>query len=322
MDFDTVISAALAQDLGWAKNPPSEIQRPIVIGEEIFQHHEQIRVVMHHPELAGMSIPAHAHEFYEISFVWRGEFAVLTGSERLIQTPGQLVISGPQMFHATRTGSPNDIVFNILVRRWMMEEVIVDLLSPHASLRRFLCLCKYPGGPTGGPGVWRMTGRHEDVVQQLVGAYYDHGENAQASLLAQLLTLFTDLTAANNTGGLDPVEPGAGTEILSYLSRHYRDTSLNDVAAHFGYSARQLSRIIHATAGRSFPAVVNAHKIDAVCRQLRRDPQALTAAIRTEGFSDIKYFYRVFRRVRGISFSEYKRRLDSSPSLVSTTRLI
>jgi AraC-like DNA-binding protein len=74
-----------------------------------------------------------------------------------------------------------------------------------------------------------------------------------------------------------------------------------------------LFKKIKAITGYSIVDFVNLHKLRKAAKRLASDPQLNISDVAFEvGFNDPKYFSRVFRKVYGLSPSEYFRDLHNS----------
>lgn len=95
--------------------------------------------------------------------------------------------------------------------------------------------------------------------------------------------------------------------VKDYLEAHLSDPlTLESVCRHFGMSQTSLSRLFRTCAGGSFVEELTALRIRYAKRQIELDPGVLMKELaRRAGFSDPLYFSRVFRRIAGVSPSQY-----------------
>ena len=92
--------------------------------------------------------------------------------------------------------------------------------------------------------------------------------------------------------------------------RVYRDPRLTIqvLAKRVHLPAYQLSRYFNQVLRRSFPEWLNALRIEEVCRELARRPQSRILDLALEvGYSSKGIFNTQFRRIRGVSPSEYRK---------------
>jgi len=101
----------------------------------------------------------------------------------------------------------------------------------------------------------------------------------------------------------------------SVIEKHIQESELSvDVfAREMMVSKSLLFKKIKAITGYSIVDFVNMHKLRKAADRLASDPQINISEVSFEvGFNDPKYFSRVFRKVYGVSPSEYFRDLHKS----------
>ncbi len=96
---------------------------------------------------------------------------------------------------------------------------------------------------------------------------------------------------------------------MSYLMANYRKgIRLGELLALTGMSRATFARQFQRHAGKSFSELLNEVRIQAVCRALRETDQSVANVALEEGFRQLSFFNRVFRRHTGCTPSEYRRR--------------
>ena len=79
----------------------------------------------------------HNHDFFEMSYVYKGTFHNIIGGQQIDQPEDSLVLLSPQAKHRCFTRSSDDLVFNILIKRELIEKIFVQMLSESESVCRF-----------------------------------------------------------------------------------------------------------------------------------------------------------------------------------------
>ncbi|MDH2433032.1 AraC family transcriptional regulator [Pokkaliibacter sp. MBI-7] len=94
----------------------------------------------------------------------------------------------------------------------------------------------------------------------------------------------------------------------------YLDPSLTlqKVARKAGIPGRQISAAVNRLTDGNFSQWINAYRIDAICQQLRHSELPVTELMLAGGFQTKSNFNREFRRLTGMSPSEYRQ--QTSPS--------
>lgn len=89
----------------------------------------------------------------------------------------------------------------------------------------------------------------------------------------------------------------------------FTDTNLNlqKLARKAGYPPRKISRAVNQLTGQNISQWVNTTRVEAVCELLKNSDVTVTRAMHDAGFSTKSNFNREFKRVMGLSPSEWKR---------------
>jgi YesN/AraC family two-component response regulator len=96
--------------------------------------------------------------------------------------------------------------------------------------------------------------------------------------------------------------------VVSYLREHISDPiGLNDVAEHVEMNPSAFSRWFRETHGSTFVDVCTHLRIDHAARMLLTTSSRIVDIAAMSGYPNARYFAAVFRRVVGVSPSEYRR---------------
>ena len=101
------------------------------------------------------------------------------------------------------------------------------------------------------------------------------------------------------------------TAKIYIIGNYMRDISLNDVANVVSLSPVYFSGLFKKEIGENFIDYLNRVRIDAAKNMLKDVPYHISEVAENCGFSDTRYFARIFKRIVGITPSDYrKRQLD------------
>ena len=94
---------------------------------------------------------------------------------------------------------------------------------------------------------------------------------------------------------------------LAFIEARFTEPlSLDDVSRACGMSRFHFSRIFKAHKGLTFKGYLNRRRIDRAKALLVQEDVTVTDACYDSGFNDLSYFDRVFRRLEGMSPSDYR----------------
>lgn len=131
-----------------------------------------------------------------------------------------------------------------------------------------------------------------------------------SSRISRLIDLFELVSNGESTANpISKYDIGA-IGIVDYVEEHYAERlTLEDAAAHFGYSKNYFCNRVKSATGVTFNDFLNSVRIDHACKRLSEGASTEETAFLC-GFSDPSYFIKVFRRYMGVtpkSFADKKR---------------
>ena len=99
-------------------------------------------------------------------------------------------------------------------------------------------------------------------------------------------------------------------QILEYLKENLGgELSLVEVSQKFNYSNTFLCTKFKEQSGESIMQCYNRLKIEEACRMMQQTEVTLADISARLGFNNPYYFSRVFKRVKGVAPSEYRKRV-------------
>ncbi|WP_058485572.1 response regulator transcription factor [Defluviitalea phaphyphila] len=97
---------------------------------------------------------------------------------------------------------------------------------------------------------------------------------------------------------------------IEYLNEHYMDNiSLKEVAEKVGVTPGYLTTLFAKTIGCSFIEYLNKVRVERACNYFYDNTLKTYEVAYKVGFSDEKYFSRVFKKIKGISPSKFRKSL-------------
>ena len=96
-------------------------------------------------------------------------------------------------------------------------------------------------------------------------------------------------------------------KIINYLSEHYHEEiSLKSIASRYFVNPVYLGRLFTKETGISFNEYINKLRIDAAVELLKDGRNKVEQVCRQVGYSDIVYFYKKFKELKGVTPSSYR----------------
>ena len=98
------------------------------------------------------------------------------------------------------------------------------------------------------------------------------------------------------------------TMIIEYIHQHYMEPiNLSDVASHFHFNPSYLSSFFSSHHAEGFSEYLNRVRVDKAAELLQKTDQAIADISVQVGYSDHSYFTKVFKKLKGVSPSQYRK---------------
>lgn len=250
-----------------------------------------------------------SHPFWEFVYVDKGEVAVQADDRRLRLTKGQLVFHRPGEFHALSANgvvAPNLVVVGFVCEAEAMRFFEQRVLQADDSARTLLAHIVEEGRaafstPLGDPQTMRLV-RRENAPP---GA-----EQMIALNLEQLLIGLLRTDAAVPQRQTSMIREHAQQEFLdqvrAYLEKNIdRRLTLADVCRDNLVGRSYLQKIFRERTGGGAMEYFGVMKIEAAKRMIREGSRNFTEIAARLGYNSIHYFSRHFKKVTGMTPSEY-----------------
>lgn len=99
-------------------------------------------------------------------------------------------------------------------------------------------------------------------------------------------------------------------DVTSYLADNYDNSfSLDDLASRCGLNSSYFSRVFRERAGVPLFEYINRLRIERSVQLLKNSPMTILEIAMTVGYNNISFFNRYFRKLKGCSPGEYRKRI-------------
>ncbi|MBV9469616.1 MAG: helix-turn-helix domain-containing protein [Abitibacteriaceae bacterium] len=286
----------------------------------------------------------HSHEFFEMVYVRSGRGAhFIDGVPYPIQAGDLYVISpGEQHRYAPLEGSALRMV-NIL---WM-PALVEDLLHADSRLdgtlegaMKLLYVEPVLRRETRFAHRLHLTGSMAYRVEVLLDEMRREQAAAAAGCELLLRHLFCALLVllsraydaqstvatsnANTRTGISPQQMIV-SQAIEFIEEHYaKPIRVADVAAHTALSPSRLAHIFKDCTGRGLIEYLHDFRMARACSALQSSTLSVSTIATEVGYSDLRFFHRVFRRHTGCNPTQYRQHFQTlalTPDLSPTTPL-
>ena len=270
-------------------------------------------VTIHYYEFdKNFTFDGEAHDFWEMVYVDKGIVLVKSEQEELVLSQGDIIFHKPNEFHAIKAyhSAPNFFVISFVSHSPAMSCFKKYHTRLDQSLRPFISaiIKEAEATFTGSKIEPTLTGlkKKENAIlggEQLIKTYLEQ-------LLILLIRQIHNVSALHVFPNKESMEHHLVSSIQSYLEQTLEgEFRVEDVCTHVGYSKSYLYKLFHEQTGTTIAAYRTTLKIKRA-KQLIRENQLNFSQISDRlSFDNPQYFSRVFKRVTGMTPSEFKQTL-------------
>lgn len=250
------------------------------------------------------------HDFWELVYVDKGSVLIQRDGESLTLNQGEILFHAPKEFHSIRSldSSPNFFVISFDCRSPAMARFVLYQMALDKTLRAYLASIIKEAErtytiPKNDTNLKKLTLKEDAMLggEQLIKTY-----------LEQFLIFLLRSMISNKAPSFPQKDAEADPlvdEMIQYLTTHAeKNIRIEDLCKEFDYSRSYLSRRFQSKTGQTIAAYATRLKIKEAKRLMRETDLNLSQISARLSFESPQYFARVFKRVTGMTPTEFKKR--------------
>ena len=254
-----------------------------------------------------------SHNFWEIVYIDKGQVQVRRNEESLILSQGEIVFHRPNEFHSIKAlnSSPNFFVVSFVCSSPLM----VYLEKYHTVLNK--TLLGFISSIIKEAEKTYVIPKNDPTLKKLIKKETAPigGEQLIKTYLEQFLIFLIRIIVKKDEPNVFPTKESMETHLVSSAKRLLEEKAeepfrVNDLCIALGYSKSYLSKLFHEQTGETIANFSIKQKINRA-KQLIREGNLNFAQISEKlSFDNPQYFARVFKRVTGMTPTEFKSSLN------------
>ena len=263
--------------------------------------------------MSDFSFPGESHDFWELVCVDRGEIDALAGERRLTLKKGNILFHKPNEFHNVLTNgkvSPSLVVIGFVCHSPAIKSFEDQLMSVQDTEKELLAQIIVEARNT-------FSGRLDDPYQEELIFNSEPLTFGSAQLISHYLEqliihlyrrYFSYSLPVRSSRFLAEASSGNDTynRIVRYMEEHLGERMTIDRICRDNLVGRsQLQKLFRDTKGCGVIEFFSMMKIDTAKQMIRDNQLNFTQIADRLGYSSIHYFSRQFKKITGMTPSEY-----------------
>ncbi len=254
----------------------------------------------------------HAHDFFEITYVFRGNCTIKLENDSIDMADGNVCIVAPNTLHEPFVMDPDSFVINLSMPRKTFEAAFAPILLQNTLVAHYVQTILYQEGmpnylfiPSGDSATLKLASKHIAYESRKESSY------AFSSCVSWLSVFLCALFESYQSDVKIYQTPKTATQaehilILEYIQTNFTTVTLASVAEKFHYNKSYLSRLLVQLTGRSFAKIVTELKLTEGRELLLNTDLTLDEIASVIGYSNGDYFSKAFKREFGVSADFYR----------------
>lgn len=259
----------------------------------------------------------HKHDYLELIYVFSGEIKQKINGNEVNIREGDVCLLDLNISHSIEPSSQSDIAVNIIMKAQFFDGIFMSFLSDNDIISDFIIKTFYHKKESNNYLIFHTKENLliKGVMKRLLSEYFDKKIGSDTAIHAYILLLFTELLRnyRENMGQstIKNLDRTIIREVQNYLRKNYKTATLKKTAEHFHFNHDYLSKLIKNSTGVSFTDLLQEIKLKEACVLLENTDLPIAEITHTIGYSNLSYFYKIFKKKYKVTPIEYRKRLLS-----------
>ena len=260
------------------------------------------------PHTRFVDFPEHGHDYMEFMYVYAGRISHVIGKDTVTLEQGDILFLNRHARHSIKRAGQEDIGINFILSNAFLQ-TIFPRVQNNPVMSGFLTN-NFDDAGEAEYLFFRTKDNFpiRNLMDNLIYAVVNRSQEVYAGLV---LLLFTYLAYYRDTlvNALRLTSPDAQLRnaVLAYLEQRYPTATLSDLARSLGYAPAYLSRRIRSIFDKTFQQLLQEQRLSMAAGLLRTSALGVEEIIRTVGYENQSYFYRLFGKTYGMTPHKFRK---------------
>ena len=259
-------------------------------------------------------------DFFLLFYVYSGNASLMIGDGKkheISLATGDFVLLTPHTMLCPRVFCDDCMIIKIYIRSSTFERTFYKWLGEGNRLSEIFRRAIYDNKMSENSVIFH-SGCDRTLRSRILALYAENLNDDEYSGIIEeciLTEIFCRLTRDYLDSGQE-IGDGAfvfrdiGTAI-KFINDNRADVTLDSLARRMGYSKSYLCRMLMQKTGRTFLQILSAVRLDAAKKLLCETDMSIGEISEIAGFSNVKQFYRAFRKELDTTPGEYREKVNS-----------
>lgn len=272
-------------------------------------------------------LPPHRHDYVEMTIVYAGQCRQFLNGALMVLEPGDVLLMDMQSEHMPLPLGEGDIILNFLIKPEMFGHRFFQSINDNDLLTEFFSSLLREEHRTH-PLLFHCNQRERfwSVFRIMLCEYFENDSSNLSALVGCFPILFAELLRAYRDqigGSIQSTQTQQSVEpIVRYIKANYRTCTAESVARRFGYSKAYLGTLLRNTTGQNFTDMRLQYRLLKATELLSESDTPIADIAEQIGYSNLSYFYRIFKERYGMTPQAYRERYknpehSTNPEMVS-----
>ena len=289
---------------------------PVLKGNMLFRENELV-YINRSDELEAYCNVMHRHDFIELACVISGNGIHKVSDKEYETTKGDIFVVNCDVphgfFHHSSIRDPL-IVYNCVFLPQFLDLSLFSASHFEEITSSFLFKSLMPDNFTPNPDLNLSGTRFFEISELFEKMYLEYKQMNKGYIdiirayLIEIIVKIFRYAPESSKRDINSRYTELIQKSIKYMQLNYRsEISLSDLAMHSLLSKNYFSRLFKEVTGTNVSDYIQYLRTEQACNLLRSTDKKVTDIAELAGFSDIKFFYEVFKKITGKTPGEYRK---------------
>lgn len=246
-------------------------------------------------------MPLHWHKEWEFLHIVQGEFDLFVNAKELHISAGEFILLSEGTIHGC---IPHNCIYEAIIFDprilFHTQPLLRKLLKPNYNQQRVFPII-YPADDSSGI----------DLLTYFFFLLHNQGIGHEMEVFGTLCLILGRIERQNYWVPLETTSASSRKlailkQCLDYIEEHYtQDLSLDSLAEQVGMTPRYFCRFFKEMTSKPPMEYLNAYRIEMASIDLLESKKSVTEIAYDNGFHDLNYFIRAFKKQKGLTPGQY-----------------